>query len=46
MFLEKGLGKPLLGMMANHPSLAQRIRTIEPDWDGKFTPVGVANAAV
>ena len=46
MFLEKGLGKPLLGMMATHPPLAQRIRTIEPDWDGKFTPVGVANAAV
>ena len=40
MFFGNGMGKPLFGMMATHPSLAERIRAIDPGWDGKFkTPV-------
>lgn len=46
MFFENGLGKPLFGMMATHPPLEQRIRALDPDWDGKFTPVGVESRVV
>lgn len=46
MFFENGLGKPLFSMMATHPPLEQRIRAIDPAWDGKFTPVGVAGGLV
>lgn len=37
MFFENGLSKPLLGMMATHPPLEQRIRAIEPAWNGEFS---------
>jgi len=45
MFFGNGLGKPFLGMMTTHPPLAERIKAIDPGWDGKFetanvTPVG------
>jgi Zn-dependent protease with chaperone function len=46
MFFENGLGKPLFSMMATHPPLEQRIRAIDPAWDGKFTPAGVAGGVV
>jgi Zn-dependent protease with chaperone function len=39
MFFENGLGQPLFGMMATDPPLEQRIRALDPDWDGRFTPV-------
>jgi len=42
MFFGDGLGKPLFGTMATHPPLAERIRAIDPGWDGKFM---TANAA-
>ena len=31
---------------ATHPPLEQRIRALDPDWDAKFTPVGVESRAV
>ncbi|MEO6993629.1 MAG: M48 family metallopeptidase [Lacunisphaera sp.] len=45
MFFGDGLGKPLLGMMATHPPLAERIRAIDPGWDGKFKTPNVAAVA-
>jgi Zn-dependent protease with chaperone function len=38
MFFENGLSKPFSGLMATHPPLAERIRAIDPGWDGTFTP--------
>jgi len=38
MFFGNGLGKPFLGVLSTHPSLDQRIRAIDPGWDGKFRP--------
>ena len=40
MFFENGLGKPVFGWLATHPSLAERIRAIDPAWDGRFDAVG------
>jgi Zn-dependent protease with chaperone function len=45
MFFGNGLGKPFLGMMATHPPLDQRIRAIDPSWDGKFKTANVAEVA-
>jgi Zn-dependent protease with chaperone function len=36
MFFENALGNPFLRVMATHPPLAERIRAIDPGWDGKF----------
>jgi Zn-dependent protease with chaperone function len=36
MFFENALSKPFLGMLATHPPLDERIRAIDPGWDGKF----------
>jgi Zn-dependent protease with chaperone function len=41
MFFENGLGKPFLGMLATHPPLDERIRAIDPGWDGKFNLGGL-----
>jgi Zn-dependent protease with chaperone function len=41
MFFSNGLGKPFLGLLATHPPLDERIRAIDPGWDGKFTQGGV-----
>lgn len=41
MFFGNGLGKPFLGMLATHPPLGERIRAIDPGWDGKFKQGGV-----
>ncbi len=45
MFFGDGLSKPLFGMMATHPPLAERIRAIDPGWDGKFKTANVAAVA-
>ena len=45
MFFGNGLGKPFLGMLATHPPLAERIRAIDPGWDGKFKTASVAAVA-
>ena len=36
MFFASGLTNSFLGMMATHPPLEDRIRAIDPNWDGKF----------
>ena len=45
MFFGNGMGKPLFGKMATHPSLAERIRAIDPAWDGKFKTPDAAKVA-
>src|SRR6059036_938142 len=36
MFFGNGVSEPLFGLMATHPRIADRIRAIDPSWDGKF----------
>src|ERR1039457_5535725 len=36
MFFGNGLGEPFFGIMATHPSIPDRVRAIDPAWDGKF----------
>jgi len=36
MFFGNGLGESLFGAMATHPPIPERIRAIDPAWDGKF----------
>ena len=42
MFFGNGLSKPFLGALATHPPLEERIRAIDPGWDGKFKDVSVS----
>lgn len=44
MYFENGIGKPMFALMATHPPLEQRIRAIDPGWDGQFKPVTVPGA--
>ena len=39
MFFGNGLGEPFFGLMATHPPIPDRIRAIDPAWDGKFPPL-------
>ena len=39
MFFGNGLGKSFLGSLATHPPLEQRIRTIDPSWNGKYKKI-------
>ena len=41
MFFGNGMGKPFLGALATHPPLDERIRAIDPAWDGKFMQANV-----
>lgn len=45
MFFENGLGQPFLGVLATHPPLEERIRAIDPGWDGKFKDGSIAAVA-
>ena len=45
MFFCNGMGKPFLGKLATHPPLDERIRAIDPSWDGKFKTANVAEVA-
>src|SRR3569833_2160121 len=38
MFFGNGMPTPLFGLLATHPPLEERIRAIEPNFDGKFIP--------
>ncbi|MBN1257858.1 MAG: M48 family metalloprotease [Planctomycetes bacterium] len=40
-FFSNGMGKAFLGSLATHPPLAERIKTIDPNWDGNFKAVDV-----
>jgi Zn-dependent protease with chaperone function len=42
MFFGNGLSKPFLGVLATHPPLDERIRAINPGWDGTFKHASVA----
>jgi hypothetical protein len=38
MFFGNGISEPFFGLLATHPPLPERIRAIDPNWDGKFPP--------
>ncbi|HXS68997.1 MAG TPA: M48 family metallopeptidase, partial [Candidatus Polarisedimenticolia bacterium] len=42
MFFGNGLGEPLFGLLATHPPLTDRIRAIDPNFDGIFPPLRYA----
>ena len=42
MFFGNGMPTPLFGLLATHPPLEERIRAIEPNFDGKFIPTRFA----
>jgi Zn-dependent protease with chaperone function len=39
MFFGNGLGEPFLGLLATHPPITDRIRAIDPSWDGTYPPL-------
>ena len=39
MFFGNGLGEPLFGLLATHPPIPDRIRAIDPSWDGTYPPL-------
>lgn len=41
MFFGNGMGKPFLGALTTHPPLDERIRAIDPGWDGKFKAASI-----
>jgi len=45
MFFGNGMGESFFHMMDTHPPLAERIRAIDPSFDGSFPPVSVAEVA-
>jgi hypothetical protein len=45
MFFGNGMAAPFFGMLATHPPLEERIRAIDPTFDGKFTPTRYAPEA-
>jgi uncharacterized tellurite resistance protein B-like protein len=44
MFFGNGMGESLFHLMDTHPPLAERIRAIDPSFDGTFPPVSFAEA--
>lgn len=44
MFFGNGLGEPFFGLLATHPPLTERIRAIEPSFDGQFPVTKYAEA--
>lgn len=44
MFFGNGLAAPLFGLLATHPPLEERIRAIDPAFDGKFPATKYAAA--
>ena len=42
MFFGNGMPTPLFGLLATHPPLEERIRAIDPNFDGKFIPASYA----
>ena len=42
MFFGNGLATPLFGLLATHPPLEERIRAIDPNFDGAFPPTRYA----
>ncbi|CAN5846244.1 M48 family metallopeptidase [soil metagenome] len=46
LFFANGVRGSLLGMLATHPPLEDRIRRLEPAWDGDFTSAASRTASV
>lgn len=46
MFFGQGISTRFNALMATHPPLEERIRRIQPNWDGKFVPVASSPASV
>ncbi len=44
MFFGNGLATPWFSLLATHPPLEERIRAIDPNFDGEFTPTRDASA--
>jgi Zn-dependent protease with chaperone function len=44
LFFANGMGEPFFGLLATHPPLIERIRALDPSFDGKF-PTEVLPAA-
>src|ERR1039457_884336 len=44
MFFGNGMGESFFHLMETHPPLAERIRAIDPSFDGTFPPVSFAEA--
>ncbi len=44
MFFGNGMGESLFGLMDTHPPLAERIRALDPSFDGQFPAVSPAAA--
>jgi Zn-dependent protease with chaperone function len=42
MFFGNGMGESFFHLMDTHPALAERIRAIDPGFDGRFPPVSIA----
>jgi uncharacterized tellurite resistance protein B-like protein len=45
MFFGNGMGESFFHLMDTHPPLAERIRAIDPSFDGTFPPVSFAEVA-
>jgi hypothetical protein len=39
MFFGNGVSEPFFGLLATHPPIPDRVRAIDPTWDGKFPPL-------
>ncbi len=46
MFFADGMSSSFAQLLATHPPLEQRIRAIDPRWDGKFTVVEISEQEV
>jgi len=46
MFFGNGVSEPFFGLMATHPPIPDRIRAIDPYWDGKFPPLAPEQAEI
>jgi Zn-dependent protease with chaperone function len=46
LFFGNALGASFLGMLATHPPLEDRIRAIEPAWDGRFPGIAPSTQMV
>jgi Zn-dependent protease with chaperone function len=46
MFFSSGLGESFLSLLETHPPLVERIRALDPSFDGNFPQVSLAEAGV
>jgi Zn-dependent protease with chaperone function len=46
LFFSNGVAEPIFSLMATHPPLPDRIRAIDPQWDGKFPAMDKSQAGL